>query len=132
MEIHPLILQSGGSLIAILALYGLARWLGLGGSPSLKDADRLAAVADEVDTGFIIDRAAVDRDGASALVKDASGRVMAIKRHGNRFAGRILRKGAKVREEVDAIVIDCGEARFGTVRLSIDNPASWADTINRL
>lgn len=132
MEIHPLILQSGGSLIAILALYGLARWLGLGGSPSLKDTALLAAVADEVDTGFTIEQAAVDRGGASALVKHADGRIMVIKRHGNRYAGRILGKGAKVREEVDGILIDCREARFGTVRLSIENPASWADTINRL
>lgn len=132
MEIHPLILQSGGSLIAILTLYGLARWLGLGGSPSLKDTALLAAVADEVDTGFTIEQAAVDRGGASALVKHADGRIMVIKRHGNRYAGRILGKGAKVREEVDGILIDCGEARFGTVRLSIENPASWVDTINRL
>lgn len=132
MEIHPLLVQSGASSLAILALYGLARFLGLGGKPTLSDQDRLRAVADEVDSGFSIDQQAVDRSGTGALVKDAGGRIMVIKRHGNHFAGRILSKGAKVREEVDALVVDCGEARFGRVRLSIDNPASWADAINRL
>ncbi len=36
MALNPL-LQFGGSLIAILALAGLARWLGLGGTPPTCD-----------------------------------------------------------------------------------------------
>lgn len=132
MAMHPLLVQFGASLLAILALYGLARMLRLGGSSTLRDKDHLRAVADEVDSGFCIDQLAVDHAGAAALVKDSGGRIMVIKRHGNHFAGRILNKGTNVREEVDALVVDCGEVRFGKVRLSIDNPASWADAINRL
>lgn len=132
MEIHPLLLQASGSLVAILALFGFARWLGLGGAPTLEDPARLISVADEVDTGFVVKRSAVDRGGTAALAKDAAGRIMLIKRHGNRFAGRILGKSTSVREEVDAIVVDCGEERFGKVRLSIEDPAPWVDAINRL
>jgi hypothetical protein len=48
----------------------------------------------------------------------------------------VLTSAATVREEVDALVIRCGpdadSARFGAVRLSLDDPAYWADAINRL
>ena len=57
---------------------------------------------------------------------------MLIKRHGNHFAGRILASEAQVQEEIDAIIVDCGDARFGKVRLSLENPSVWVDAINRL
>ena len=57
---------------------------------------------------------------------------MLIKRHGNRFAGRILSRTATVREQVDSIEVDPGDPRFGTVRLALDDPNFWVDAINRL
>ena len=132
MEIPPLLLQTGGSLVAILALFGLARALKLGGSPLLSDEESVRAAAGEVEDGFIASKIAIGRDGKAALTADPEGRIMVIKRHGNRFAGRVLNVGAKVREEVDALVVDPGDARFGKVRLSIERPGSWADAINRL
>lgn len=132
MEIPPLLLQSGGSLVAILALYLLARALKLGGSPALSDDDAVRAAASEVEDGFEPQRISISRDRQAALAADASGRIMLIKRHGNRFAGRILAKGASVREEVDALIVHSGEKRYGPVRLSLSDPGYWADAINRL
>ena len=48
------------------------------------------------------------------------------------LAGRVLDANAKVSEEVDAIIVDCGDARFGSVRLTLDRPEIWVDAINRL
>ena len=132
MEISPQLLQFGGSMVAIFALYALARALRLGGKPKLADEESVRFAAGEVEDGFVAERIAVTRQGAAALASDALGRIMLIKRHGNQFAGRILDSEAQVQEEVDAIVIDCGDTRFGKVRLSLENPGVWVDAINRL
>lgn len=132
MGIHPLLLQFGGSLVAIFALFLLARALKLGGAPSLASKDAVRAAADEVEYGFEAERVSISRGGLAALARDDAGRIMLIKRHGNRYAGRILSAQAMVREKVDALEIDCGEARFGAVTLRLDDAAYWADAINRL
>lgn len=136
MTLNPLLLQFGGSLVAILALAGLARWLGLGGAPRLaSDADVHRAAA-EVADGFAPAAIALDREGRAALVRDAEGRIMLIKRHGNRFAGRVLGPGAQARLLRDLgptrLAIDCGEARFGAVSLDLPAAEAWAEAINRL
>lgn len=132
MDIDPQLLIFGGSLIAIVALGGLARWLGLGGNPVLRDEDAVKIAAGEVEDGFVAERISISRDNRAALTSDAGGRIMVIKRHGNHFAGRILTAQASAHEEVDALVVDCGEARFGTVRLTLEDSSTWADRINRL
>lgn len=132
MEVDPQIYVFGGSLVAIFVLAGLARWLGLGGKPVLRDESAVRNAVGEVEDGFEASRISISRDRSAALVADPTGRVMVIKRHGNQFAGRILGSNARVREEVDALIVDCGEARFGPVRMSLDDSSSWADRINRL
>ena len=132
MEIPPLLLQSAGSLVAIVALYGLARAMRLGGQTGLHDEAAVRQAAQEIEDGFDAQRVSIARDENAALAKDPSGRIMVIKRHGNRFAGRVLTPAAKAREEVDALVVDCGERNFGPVRLSINDSAAWADAIARL
>lgn len=130
--VHPLLLQFGGSLIAILALAALAAWLRLGGKPTLADDEQVRLIAGEVEHGFQPLRIGIGRDRKSALVRDDAGRIMVIRRHGNKFVGRVLSGRASVREEVDALVVDIAEPRFGSVRLSLGDPAYWADAINRL
>lgn len=132
MEIDPQILALAGSLAAIFALAGIARWLKLGGNPALQNEAAVRAAAHEVEDGFETEKCSISRDGQAALAADPSGRIMVIKRHGNQFAGRILSGTATVREEVDAIVVDCGEAFFGKVRLALSDAATWTDRINRL
>ncbi len=132
MEIPPLLIQFGGSIIAILAIYLLARAMGLGTTPKLTDEAAVQHAANEVKDGFSPVRIAIARGGAAALARDVDGQIMVIKRHGNQFVGRVLTRSAKVCEVVDAIEIDPRETQFGTVRLSIVDPGYWADAINRL
>lgn len=132
MDIPPLLLQFLVSLAAILALFVLACGLKLGRKTRLIEDESVRDAASEVQDGFLAERIAISRGGEAALARDGSGQVMVIKQHGNRFAGRVLTSAARVDEVVDAIVIDCGDARFGKVRLSIENPGAWVDAINRL
>ena len=108
MTIDPQIYIFGGSLLAIFLLAGLARWLQLGGKPMLRDDNTVREAAGEVEDGFEADRISISREGAAALASDSLGRIMVIKRHGNQFAGRVLTSAASAREEVDALIVDCG------------------------
>ena len=127
-----LLIQTAGSLAAILALTGLAWWMKLGGAPALDSEAEVRRAAGEVEDGF--DPVAADFDGKAAIARDAQGRIMVIKRHGNRFAGRVLGPQARAGVWQDpghsALKVDSGERRFGTVFLDITAPETWADAIN--
>jgi hypothetical protein len=136
MAIPPMLLQTAGSLVAILALAGLAWWLRLGGSPKLTGDEDVRRAAAEVEDGFDPVTIARDAEGLAAIARDAQGRIMAIKRHGNRFAGRVLTPQARAVIWRDpgftALEVDCGEARFGKVFLDLPDPEAWADAINEV
>ncbi|WP_432201687.1 hypothetical protein ACRAQ7_05975 [Erythrobacter sp. W53] len=132
MEIPPTLLQFGGSLIAIVLLAGLAWKLGLGQSPRLITKDDARRAADEVVSGFIAKEIALDREGRGALVKDAAGRIIALRQHGSHFAGRELSADASARIKDGALHIATGEQRFGDISLIIVNEAAWADAIEAL
>jgi hypothetical protein len=132
VNVPPLLVQTIGSLAAILALAGLAWWLKLGGSPRLASEADVARAANEVEDGFLPVAIACDSGGAAALARDAAGRIMLIRRHGNRFAGRVLGPAASVRLDGARLVVDPGEARFGTVSLDLADTQAWADAINRV
>lgn len=127
-----LLTQTAGSLVAILALAGLAWWLKLGAAPRLDSAGAVARAAGEVEDGFAPASIACDAEGASALARDAAGRIMVIKRHGNRFAGRVLGPDAAAWVAGGQLEVVPGEVRFGTVFLSIPDAEAWADAINRV
>lgn len=134
MDVPPIILQTAGSLVAILALAGLAHWLNLGGTPTLNTNDSVRHAAQEADDGFEAIESVCDAQGRAALARDAEGRIMVIKRHGNRFAGRVLGQGAQARLWNDhgktGLEVDPGEVRFGKVYLHLPDPEAWADAIN--
>lgn len=136
MEASPLLLQTAGSLVAILALAGLAWWMRLGPRAPLDHPDAVRTIADEVEDGFTPVAVVCDENGAGALARNGEGRIMLIKPHGNRFAGRVLTPRAKAllvhEPERFNIIISCGEARFGRALLTIPDPAAWAEAINRL
>jgi hypothetical protein len=132
MELPPLVLQTAGSLVAILALAGLAWWLKLGGNPVLAGPQDVLQAAGEVVDGFVPVAQACDRTGSAALARDAEGQIMLIKRHGNRFAGRVLGPGSAARIAGGGLEVDAGEARFGTVTLDLPDAETWAEAINRL
>lgn len=125
-----LLVQTLGSLVAILALAGIAWWLKLGGAPLLDSDGAVRRAAGEVEDGFA--PVATAHDGSAALARDAAGRIMVIKRHGNRFAGRVLGSGSTARLAAGALEVDPGEARFGTVLLHLPDAKAWAEAINRL
>lgn len=136
MALPPLLLQTAGSLVAVLALAGLARWLKLGGAPLLDSDDAVRLAAGEVETGFDPVTMARDTKGRAAVARDAQGRIMVIKRHGNRLAGRLLMPTAKAVLWQDprytTLEVDCGEAHFGKVFLDLPDPDAWAAAINAL
>jgi len=127
-----LLLQTAGSLVAILALAGLAWWLKLGGAPVLDSDDAVQRAAGEIDDGFAPAAIALSQDRTTALARDAAGRIMVIKRHGNRFAGRVLGPGAAAWVAGGQLEVVPGEARFGTVFLTIHDAEAWADAINQI
>lgn len=127
-----LLIQTAGSLVAILALAGLAWWLKLGGTPRLDSEDAVRRAAGEVEDDFAPVAVACDAEGASALARDGAGRIMAIKRHGNRFAGRVLGPDAAAWVAGGQLEVYPGEARFGTVFLTIPDGEAWADAINEI
>ena len=136
MDAPPLIIQTAGSLVAILALAGLGWWLKLGGTPLLDSDEAVRRAAGEVEDGFEAVESACDAHGRAALARDRAGQIMVIKRHGNRFAGRLLGPGARARLWKDsgeaALEVDPGEPRFGKVFRDLPDPEAWADAINRV
>jgi len=134
MSVPPLLVQTFGSLLAILALAGLAWWLKLGGSPALASDDDVRRAAGEVEDGFDPVAIARDSDGAAAIARDAQGRVMVIKRHGNRFAGRVLDANARATLNTDlgetVLVVRTGQTLFGDIYLAVDDPKAWVAAIN--
>lgn len=132
MEIPPQVLQFAVSLLAIFALTGLAMWLGLGGTPKLEAEADLERATSQVADGFEVKSYALDRSGIAAIAEDEDNQVMIIKRHGNRFAGRILDRRAGAKVDGDILSIDSGERHFGTVQLQSPQASTWAERIDRL
>ncbi len=132
MDFPPALIQFLGSLVAILALAGLAYWLKLGPAPRLADEAAARVAADEAVSGYDPVAIGIDRDGTAALLRDAAGRILLLRQHGVHFAGRLLSPAARVRKEGEALVIDTAERRYGAARLVLDNPAAWVKAIEAI
>lgn len=130
MKLSPELVQFFGSLGAILAVAGLAWWLKLGGTPQLSNEREAQAAASEASDGFESVETAVDANGKGAILRDRSGRLLLLKQHGNKFAGRLLTHSATGRIDRGKLVVDSGERRFGIVILAIDHAQPWVDRIN--
>ncbi|GAB5348897.1 hypothetical protein [Alteriqipengyuania sp. 357] len=129
----PALLQLLGSLVAILVLAGIARALKLGGAPEIADEDHAMRLAREADSGFTPAEAARSRDASGAILADAQGRIMVLRRHGAHFAARVLQPGARARAEGDLLVVATTERRFGEVTLALGQAArTWESRIEAL
>lgn len=122
--------QFVGSLVAILALAWIAKWLGLGGDQRIRDEAHARQLADEVVSGFDPHDMAIGSDGRAAILRDASGQVMIIRRHGNKFAGRLLGAECKTRIEDGSLQVLTGDRRFGDLRLRISDAARWQESVS--
>lgn len=121
------LLQFGGSLVAILVLAWLAHRLGLGGETRIASADEARTLADEAICGFEAQDVTIDRDGTGALLRDAQGRVLLLRRHGAHYAARLLdaSTGAVVKDT--RLTLTTAERRFGSVTLDLGAEAGeWA------
>lgn len=111
--------QLGGSIVAILALAGVARALRLGES-RIADPDTARTMAQDALAGFVAGAALVGSDGGAAVVAGtgpSAGTLAVLKRHGAHVAARRLLPPLAVREAVEGVGIATGERMFGTVTL---------------
>ena len=127
------LLQLLGSLAAILALAAIAWALKLGQGPVVADAEEAFGLAREADTGFDPAEAMVSQDGATAILADAKGRIMVLKRHGTHFAARLLEPGAQAACSNGILLVTPADRRFGAVRLDLGEQAqAWESRVNAL
>ena len=117
----------GGSIVAILLLAWTAKRMGLGGDVRIRDNDHARRLAQEAICGFQPTDIVLDRAGIGALMKDASGRHLLIRRHGAQFAGRLLDGHSDSRLDQNFLTIGTGEKAFGKVTLNLGAEAQyWA------
>lgn len=133
MEIPFALLQFTASLVAIVLLAGLAYWLGLGRPARFESDEDVRRAAREAIYGFEAEKVARDANGAAALARDRNGRIMLLRRHGSKFAGRLLSDRARVwlvgEDGTAKLHIDCGEPGFADITLDIEAPEVWARAI---
>jgi hypothetical protein len=117
----------GGSIVAILLLAWTAKRMGLGGDVRIRDETHARLLADEAVCGFEPVDVVIDKAGLGALMKDAAGRHLLIRRHGAQFAGRLLDGHAKSRLDQNFLTIGTGEKTFGHITLNLGPEAQyWA------
>ncbi len=117
----------GGSIVAILLLAWTAKRMGLGGDVRIRDNDHARRLAQEAICGFQPTDIVLDRAGIGALMKDASGRHLLIRRHGAQFAGRLLDGYSDSRLDQNFLTIGTDEKAFGKVTLNLGTEAQyWA------
>ena len=127
------VIKFAASLTAILALAGLAHWLRLGGDVRIRDEDHARAVAREAICDFVAVAVVLDRARIGALLRDAGGRQMLIRRHGVQFVGRLLSPGIEARLDQNFLTLGAGERYFGTVTLNLGDQAQiWASGLRHL
>ncbi len=127
------LVQIGGSLMAILVLAWLAHKMGLGGDERIRDDDHARYLADQAVSGFAPVDIVIDKAGYGALLRDRSGRVLVLKRHGTHFAGRIMTVRPEARLDQGLLTIQPDDRPFGAVTLNLGEQAQiWAASLRRL
>lgn len=115
------------SLIFVLLMAGLARWLKLGGDARITDDDHAKQIAFETLYGFRAVDAVVDKAGYSALVKDAGNCHALIYKLGAHFVTRMIHPPIEGRLDQKFLTIDLGEADTAPVTLNLGDAAQyWA------
>lgn len=133
MTLIPIAINALASLIAVVLLGGFAHWLGLGGDVRIRDADHARALAQDVQYGFDPVDVIVDKAGFGALLRDAEGRQMVIRRAGARFAGRLLEPGMDARLDRQFLTLGSDTSPFGAVTLNLGEEAQiWAAGLRNL
>lgn len=128
-----LLLQLAGSVVAVLFLAWLAKYLELGGDLRIRSEEQARAIADQVVCGFDPVVIAIDKAGIGALMRDAQGRHLLVRRHGAQFAGRLLDRHSDTRLDQNFLTVGTGERTFGKVTLNLGPQAQyWAAGMRHL
>lgn len=112
-----------GSLVAVLALAGVAHLLKLGGDARIdeQEARELASAQ-----GFDVAEIALDRVGMGALLRDGANRFMIVRRHGAHFVAQQLTPRVEAR-------LDHRFLSIGQITLDLgDQAGSWAASLRRM
>ena len=127
------LLKLAGSVIAILFLAWLARHWQLGGDVRIGNEEQARAIADEIICGFDPVGIAIDKAGIGALMRDASGRHLLVRRHGAMWAGRLLDNHSETRLDQNFLTVGTGEKTFGAITLNLGEQAQiWAAGLRHL
>jgi hypothetical protein len=127
------LIKLAASVAAILFLARLAYWLKLGGDIRITDEDHARRLAEENVFGFTPVSIAIDKAGVGALMRDAQGRHLIIRRHGAVFAGRLLDRHNETRLDQNFLTVGTGDNAFGKVTLNLGKDAQyWAAGLRRL
>jgi hypothetical protein len=128
-----LLLKLAGSIVAILFLAWFAHWLNLGGDERIRDEEQARMIADQILCGFEPVDIAIDKAGIGALMRDAQGRHLLVRRHGARFAGRLLDRHSDTRLDQNFLTVGSGDKTFGKVTLNLGPKAQyWAAGLRHL
>ncbi len=121
------------AIAAILFLFWLARRLGLGGDVRIRDEAHARELAEEAICGFEPVDIILDRARIAALLKDAQGRHLLIRRHGAQFVARLLDRHSYSRLNQNFLTIGTGEKSFGNITLDLGPEAQiWAAGLRRM
>ncbi len=127
------LLKLAGSIAAILFIAWLARYWQLGGDVRIRSEEQAREIAGETYCGFNPVDIAIDKAGIAALMRDASGQHLLIRRHGVQWAGRLLDGHNEARLDHGFLTIGTGEKTFGSVTLNLGTQASrWAAGLRHL
>ena len=126
-------IQLGLSLVAVLFVAWLVRKMGLGADPRIADEAHAIRLAEEAEAGLRGTEVARDRAGFAALVRNAEGRMMLVRAHGNFFAARPVDANVIGRLDKDFLTLTMPEKTFGAVTLQLGKDAGmWASRMRDL
>lgn len=121
------------SIAAILFLFWLAKRMELGGDVRIANEAHARALAQEAYVDFEPVEIILDKARVAALLKDAQGRHMLLRRHGAQFAARLLDSASEARLDQNFLTIGTGEKSFGTITLNLGPEAQiWAAGLRRM
>jgi hypothetical protein len=127
------LLKLAGSIAAIVFIAWLARFWRLGGDVRIRSEAQAREIAQETLCGFDPVEIAIDKAGMAALMRDANGRHLLVRRHGVQWAGRLLDRHNDSRLDQNFLTVGTGEKTFGSVTLNLGAQAShWAAGLRNL
>lgn len=128
-----IVLQAAGSLVAVLLVFALVRALGMGSDVRITDETEARALAEAARCGFDPVEVALDRARIGALLRNRAGEVMLIRRHGARFAARVMSSHAGARLDRGFLTLSTEDPHFGSITLDLGDKAQvWAASLRRL